>query len=197
MVDNHIKRSLNALHINKCNQVDILIGARCFSETLPGDDIPKEEYMETPGISTIHGDDLFTDCVTYANDPDQQLIIGGQNTSIDVCESNDEPYAAEPSDAAAGGPIAVLIETDGNEENLLVIDELVTNQLIENQQKSIALEQLNYICRCCLSDERDLQPLYDNEHCISDMIMAITTIQVYYIISSIHEHNIITHALYF
>lgn len=156
MVDNHIKRSLNLLHINKCNQVDILVEASsCFSNTLQeGDDVPKEEYMETAGISR-RSDDLFTDCVVYVSDT-EQLMIDHQRVGKQY-ESGVSPKASEDA---------------------VVAIEFVQQNELNVKQQHLALEQLKNICRCCLSDERDLQSLYENENCIADMIMAIATIQV-------------------
>lgn len=144
MVDNHIKRSLNSLHINKCNQVDVLVGSSCFSAALPDDDLPKEEYMETVAIS-MRSDDLFTDFSGHPGDEDLD---------------DDSSLKSPPNLASAADD---LPELGGKQDQ---IDECY------------GLEQLDRICRCCLSDRRDLQSLFENENCISDMIMAIASVQV-------------------
>lgn len=173
MVDNHIKRSLNLLHINECNQVDILVEEESgFSTTQPdGDDVPKEEYMETAGIP-IRNEDLFTDCVVFVSDGhSNHLMIGGQHQSM-----NEFDAISKLSDDVVSSQKTILEcpEANGNAFILEQTDPSSTNE----QQQHIGLEQLKNVCRCCLSDERDLQSIYENDNCIADMIMAIATIQV-------------------
>lgn len=169
MVDNNVRHSLSLLHINKCNLVDIL-----FIEEPRGadDDCPKEEYMET--TAPVVNEDLFTPLSCPVDDLDNRRTADVLLESSSLSSSDKElslvdiPVAMFAPSLSAEPLFRSTIDPN-QPNNVQSAPQTLTNASTAEELAA----QLERICRCCLSTQRDLQPIFDTENCIPDMIMAL------------------------
>ena len=186
MVDNNIHRTLNSLHINKCNQVDmILIDPTNFknsSTKITTFDIEPDEDDYHNILDSQQPLQLSQE--HHLNDKDHQIII--QTNSNNIISLSDgmqqqqqqQPHQQEPLQQQhiqqyhQQQPSSDEISTE-NSNNIHITEE---NLLI----------QLNKICRCCLTEKNDLRSLFDDQNCIPEMIMTFASVQVSFIAVEIH-----------
>lgn len=79
-----------------------------------------------------------------------------------------------------------LLSSDSNEnihiiENVNVSDQLIADggQKAETYLKEVQLMiELSKVCRCCLNECANMQDIFDDDHCLPEMIMSIAPVQV-------------------
>lgn len=61
-------------------------------------------------------------------------------------------------------------------ESVDIVDsEQVTETFLRKQQ---LFNELSLVCRCCLNQSTNMQNIFDNDHCLPEMIMSIAPVQV-------------------
>lgn len=165
-MDTHGGRSLSQPRCSEQNdedQANTSTGSGCLSESRE-DHFPKEEYLGPMR------DDIF-DALNYEPTPIDVLSASNAFFTTEVSPTRGCRLNAHPFDHHA---VQYNQQTTGqlSSPNRSELDAL-NNYHHHNQQQQNLADQLAVMCRLCLSTRRDLQPIFDTENCIPDMIIAL------------------------